>query len=287
MLKSLKKFNYFLLKRKKIFLIENEKDKIFLENSLIDEDYIAIDTEFNWRKTYFPELSLIQLSTSTKIFLIDFLKLKEISFLRKILESRKKKIIMHSARNDSTVLSTNLNINLKKSFDVQIAEKYINGGTVKNYAFIVSKYFGHKLSKSETNSNWLKRPLTQKQLEYAADDVNFLIPIFKKQLKILKKLKKDKIVYSESQKETLLGNEDLKESRVKKLGKISKNAKKIFIWREELAQSNNVPTSYIFKNNFLKKLCKFLDGNSHRSNIKYFFEDHAYYEKFLKDFCTK
>ena len=217
MLKSLKKINFFLKKKKEIYLIESLDDKAFVEDSLLNEKLIGIDTEFNWRKTYFPELSLLQVSTESRILLIDYLKFKSLSFLKKILESNQRLIIMHSSRSDATVLSTNLKIKLKNTFDIQLAEKEINGGFIKNYGSIVLNYSGYKLDKSETNSNWLKRPLKSKQLEYAANDVNFLIPIYKKQIKKLKKRDQVKKVMLDSRKEVEKGNQELHISRLKKL----------------------------------------------------------------------
>ena len=121
--------------RKEIYLIESEEDEEFVKKSLQDENYIGLDTEFNWRNTYFPELSLLQISTSSKILLIDCLKFKKLGFLNKVLEDKAKTIIMHSSRSDTTVLNTNLNIKLNNCFDIQIAEKHINGGEIKNYGF--------------------------------------------------------------------------------------------------------------------------------------------------------
>ena len=99
------------------------------------------------------------------------------------MEDKKKLIIFHSSRSDATVLSTNLNIQIKKAFDIQIAEKILRGGDLKNCGKIVRDYFYIDLDKSETNSNWLKRPLSYKQLTYASNDVLFLIDIYKIQKK--------------------------------------------------------------------------------------------------------
>ena len=97
--------------------------------------------------TYFPILSLLQISTKNKIFLIDCLKCKNLKILKKILEDKDKLIIFHSSRSDTTVLYTNLNIKVENVFDIQIAEKNISGGDVKNYGSIVKKYFDIDLKK--------------------------------------------------------------------------------------------------------------------------------------------
>jgi len=279
----LKKLGFNLKNKKTIYLVESDEDEEFVTESLEKEKYIGIDTEFNWRNTYFPELSLLQLSTSSKIFLIDCLKCKKLRFLNKILEDKKKVIIMHSSRSDTTVLNTNLKIKLNNCFDIQIAEKFINGGEIKNYGFIVAKYFGYELDKSETNSNWLKRPLTNKQLEYAADDVNFLIPIYKKQLKKIKKLKKEKEVIIEFRKETMLGNQELYISRLKRLKNASKEERDIFLWREKHASGKNLPPSYIFEDKSLKKIVKKIKNKKEGPNeIFKLFKDNSAAKDFLK-----
>ena len=283
MIGILKKIGFSLKNKKTIYLVESEEDEEFVKESLEEEKYIGIDTEFNWRNTYFPELSLLQISTSSKILLIDCLKCKKLRFLNKILEDKTKVIVMHSSRSDTTVLNTNLKIKLNNCFDIQIAEKFINGGEIKNYGFIVAKYFGYELDKSETNSNWLKRPLTNKQLEYAADDVNFLIPIYKKQLKELKKLKKEKEVISEFRKETLLGNQELYISRLKRLKKASKEERDIFLWREKHASEKNLPPSYIFEDKFLKKIVKKIKNRKEEPDeIFKLFKDNSAAKDFLK-----
>ena len=283
MIGILKKIGFNLKNKKTIYLVECEEDEEFVKESLEEEKYIGIDTEFNWRNTYFPELSLLQISTSSKILLIDCLKYKKLGFLNKILEDKTKTIIMHSSRSDTTVLNTNLKIKLNNCFDIQIAEKYINDGEIKNYGFIVAKYFNHDLDKSETNSNWLKRPLTNKQLGYAADDVNFLIPIYKKQLKILKKLKKEKEAALEFKKETGLGNQELYISRLKKLKRASKEEKDIFLWREKHASEKNLPPSYIFEDKFLKKITKKIKNKKEEPDeISKLFKDNLAAKDFLK-----
>lgn len=282
MISILKKLG-FILKNKKIYLVESPEDQDFVKDTLEKEKYVGIDTEFNWRNTYFPELSLLQISTSSKILLIDCLKCKNLGYLNKILEEKTKTIIMHSSRSDITVLNTNLKIKLNNCFDIQIAEKFINGGEIKSYGFIVAKYFGYELDKSETNSNWLKRPLTDKQLEYAANDVNFLIPIYKKQLKDLKRLKKEKEAITEFRKETLLGNQELYIPRLKKLKKASKQERDIFLWREKHASKKNLPPSYIFEDKYLKTITKKIQNKKEKPNeFLKFFKDNSAAKDFLK-----
>ena len=91
-------------KRIPIILIDSESefDKTLVELSL--EKIIGIDTEFDWRNTYFPKLSLIQISTNKKIFLIDCMKLNSLFKFQSIFEDKDIVKVFHAARSDTTVL---------------------------------------------------------------------------------------------------------------------------------------------------------------------------------------
>ncbi len=267
MIGIIKKLRFNLKNKKTICLIESEEDEEFVKESLEKEINIGIDTEFNWRNTYYPELSLLQISTRDKILLIDCLKYKKLDFLNGILENKNKIIIMHSSRSDTTVLNTNLKIKFKNSFDIQIAEKLINGGEIKNYGYIVAKYFGFELDKSETNSNWLKRPFTKSQINYAANDVRFLINIYKKQIKILEKMNLLLKVKELTKKEVLLGSQDLHVSRLRKFKSQGKLEKNLFMWRENAAIEKNIPPSFIFKDKHFKKILKIYDDGISKQRI--------------------
>ena len=184
---SMKNIFSFFKKTLDIHLIETEENFEYIKNTLNREKIFGIDTEFDWRTTYFPKLSLLQISVSKEIILIDCIKCKKLNFLKSILENKDKLFIFHSARSDATVLSNNLDVKIKNIFDTQAAEKLLNSGTVESYASLVKKYSGKDLDKSETNSNWLKRPLTENQISYASSDVEYLIKIYKIQKKLLTK----------------------------------------------------------------------------------------------------
>tara|TARA_B100000242_G_scaffold139804_1_gene99268 strand:+ start:999 stop:1859 length:861 start_codon:yes stop_codon:yes gene_type:complete len=259
-------FNFSVFNKKIEFISCEER----FENLIIDlqqEKYLAIDTEFDWRNTYFPKLSLIQIGTTKNIYLIDCLNEINLSSLQNLLNDKKIIKIFHAVRSDSTVLSTAANLRVNDCFDVQMAEKFLSEGDLKSYAKIVLKYFGLKIDKSQTNSNWLKRPFSNNQLSYAANDVRFLIEIHKKQIKALKKRNLEEKILESSKKESSLGNEELYVSRLKKLKSSEKLAKDLFLWRENKAIENNIPPSFIFKDKFFKKLLKSFQNEISKEKI--------------------
>ena len=246
-----------LKKKRNAHLIFSKNDLDFLDSELSKSKVLGIDTEFDWRTTYFPNLSLVQIATETKLFLIDCLKVSPRSILKKYLEDQNFLKIFHSVRSDATVLSQCLDCRTENVFDIQIAEKTLSEGDIKSYGKIVHKYFGIKLKKTETNSNWLKRPLSDEQIKYALDDIDFLIEIYNYQVKSLSKINLKNKAVLDSEKEANLGNQSLKKIRLKKIQKkFSKRNIEIFIWREDLAKEGNIPPAYIFKDKHLKKLSK-------------------------------
>lgn len=255
----LKKIKYFLRRKKALHEVSSLSDLKLLENEFQKEKLFCVDTEFDWRTTYIPKLSLIQIGFRDKIFLIDCLNVNPRDFLRFPLESKEFLKIFHAVRSDATVIKNCLNINSYNVFDVQVAESFLNDGSIVGYGSIVQKYTSLSLHKSETNSNWLKRPLTENQIRYAFEDVDYLIDIyFSQRKKLLEKGLLDKVLKL-SIDEANLGNESLKKQRIeKKMKKFSRRKIDIFIWREDIAESKNVPPTYIFKDKKIR----------HLSNIK-------------------
>ena len=267
MIGFLKKFGFYLTNKKTIYLIDSDNDINFLISSLENEEILGIDTEFDWRTTYFPTLSLLQIATKGKIFLIDCLQCKNLKNLKNIIEDQDRLIIFHSSRSDATVLFTNLHIKVKNVFDIQIAEKIIHGGDIKNYASIVKTYLNISLNKSETNSNWLKRPFTKSQIDYAANDVRFLIKIYNKQKRILEKKNAYFTVKDLTKKEVSSGSQKLYIPRLRKFKSQNKIEKDLFMWRENMAMERNVPPSYIFKDKYFKKILKAYDEDISKDTI--------------------
>tara|TARA_B100000886_G_scaffold336139_1_gene294362 strand:- start:284 stop:1144 length:861 start_codon:yes stop_codon:yes gene_type:complete len=272
-------------KKKKIFIYDR-KDLFLLENELANCSFFALDTEFDWKTTYFPKLALIQISVNKTLFLVDCLKVDPTDTLKKYLEDPYVLKIFHSARSDTIVLSKCLGSITRNVFDIQIADVLISNKNINSYAKIVSKFFYIELKKTETNSNWLKRPLSQDQLDYALDDVDFLIEIYECQRKILTKKNLLEKAFSKSEKEAHLGNQSLKKLRLmKQESKLSKRNKEIFKWREEIAEEDNIPPAFIFKNKHLKTLSKIQsDDKSARKKIMTILGDNHLVEKFIITF---
>ena len=270
--------------KKEIFYITEDSDLQYVVLDLRKEKIICVDTEFEWRRTYFPIISLIQIATKKKIYIVDCLKCKNFSELENIFSDDKKLFIFHASRSDTTVISKSLNICIKNVFDIQIAQNILTNDKFKSYQSLVNKYFKVNLAKSETHSNWLNRPLSKKQLEYASEDVNYLIEIFEKQSRMLKKKNIYIDAIKDSEKEAYLGNQDLIISRLKKLKDPTETERKIFIWREKVSIKKNIPPSHAIKDKRIKFLSELVDQKRDLKGQKKFFNDEKIFLDFLDNF---
>ncbi len=279
-------FRRTLKKNKPLFFVDNYEELKNLEAQISKTNIIGLDTEFDWRTTYFPKLSLIQIVANSKLFLVDCLTIDPRKVLKKYLENKHYLKVFHSVRSDATVLSKCMNIHAHNVFDIQIADQILSQSNIRSYGKIVKSFFGIELKKSETNSNWLKRPLTQNQIKYASDDVDFLIEIYSFQKKELGKIGLLEQAFIKSEEEAVLGNSSLKKLRLKRQkNSLSKKDQKIFLWREEMAEQENVPPTYIFKDKYIKHLSKIEIGDEFaKKKILKILGDSLTTENFMKRF---
>lgn len=162
--------------------------QIHLAWSLIDDDAalaaccqrwstceaLALDTEFMRVSTFYPKLALIQVADGNSITLIDPLRIQDWSAFAALLVNPAITKIMHSCSEDMLVFHTAMNVLPTPVFDTQLATALLNEGVGLSYQNLVKLRFGIELPKGETRSDWLQRPLTSEQLEYAALDVAYL-----------------------------------------------------------------------------------------------------------------
>ncbi|MVF10659.1 hypothetical protein FT643_00755 [Ketobacter sp. MCCC 1A13808] len=137
---------------------------------------LAVDTEFVRTNTYFSQPGLIQVATDSTIYLIDptGLRRADIAPLGDRLFAADVQLLMHSAGEDLDVfrgLWNRLPVNL---FDTQIAASFVGFDRQSGLQRLLKNALDIDLAKEETRSDWLKRPLSESQLHYAAEDVRYL-----------------------------------------------------------------------------------------------------------------
>jgi len=139
---------------------------------------LAVDTEFHRETTYYPEFALLQIYGNGQCWIIDPIKLNDLTELWNVLCDPNILKVFHAARQDMEII-------LKESgklplplFDSQVAAALLGLGQQIGFGNLVQRIAKKELAKQESFSDWMSRPLRQKQLEYAADDVIWLMPIY-------------------------------------------------------------------------------------------------------------
>lgn len=139
------------------------------------EGPVALDTEFVGENTYVPVLELVQICDANKrIGLIDAQTVRSFGPLARVIGDPARVKILHSAKQDIHLLHLLLGVAPVPMFDTQVAAAMVGVGAQISYNNLVRMFLGVQLKGAETISDWSKRPLSESQRVYAAQDVEFL-----------------------------------------------------------------------------------------------------------------
>jgi ribonuclease D len=137
---------------------------------------IGLDTEFLRERTYRAQLCLLQIASDSEALCIDPLALAGLAPLTSVLTAPGLTKVMHASRQDLEVLLPQFGLT-RPVFDTQIAAGLIGLPAQVGYAEAVRRLLGTELAKSHTRTDWSRRPLSPEQIEYALDDVRYLLPL--------------------------------------------------------------------------------------------------------------
>jgi ribonuclease D len=219
---------------------------------------VAYDTEFVSEHTYLPELCLLQLATPERAVAVDPYFVLDLSAWWQIMADDKTTVIVHAGREEVRFCLHLGQCRPRKLFDTQIAEGLRSTTYPVGYESLVSRTIGERLGHHQTRTDWRRRPLTQEQLEYAVDDVRFLIDIWKKQQASLKRLKR--LDWAESEFNRLVDEleQERNEHSWRRLGGIQKMkprqlavARELFQWREKVALERNQPLRRVLRDDLI------------------------------------
>ena len=227
-------------------------------------DWIALDTEFLREKTYYPKLCLIQIATTGVVACIDPIALDDLSPLLDVIFDARITKVMHAARQDLEIL-----FNIQGSvpvpvFDTQIAALLLGYPDQIGYGNLVKETLGVSLEKKHTRADWSLRPLSQDQVQYAADDVVYLVDVYKHLLEKLNSLQRLEWLNGDFERLTstdLYKNDPdkawFKVKGGKRLKGTSLSVLQAFAaWREKTAQKKNIPKGWLMRDDVLIDLAR-------------------------------
>jgi len=216
---------------------------------------LAIDTEFVRERTFFAILGLVQISDGETCFLVDPVTLTELEPLRQVFADPSILKVAHSPSEDMEVLFHRLGEFPRPLFDTQRAAALAGLDPSMSYQRLISELVGVELPKGVTRSDWVRRPLTPEQTEYAGHDVEYLLPAYRVLRQRLEPLGRTDWVLEDSRR---LQNEGRflpePEEAYLRLGGIGslrrtelEAARRLAEWREQQARQRDLPRNFVLK----------------------------------------
>ena len=228
-----------------------------LATELGPQSRIAVDTEFMRERTYYAQLCLIQIATADMIWCVDPLSGHPQDEFWEVLLSLD--WVLHSARQDIEVIYQTAGAMPASIFDTQVAAGLLGYPAQMGYAGLVKELFDVEIHKSHTRADWSRRPLRDEYLEYAAEDVEYLLPaheILTERLKEKNRLEwaiedsrwlLDPALYETADGQAI---DRLKGARNLR-GRKRAAATRLAEWRETEAIKRNRPRQWIMRDNVL------------------------------------
>ena len=158
--------------------IDTLEDLSFLNKELLEKSYLGVDTEFRRTTKDNMRLALLQINDGEEIYLIDTVIIDNPENECDFLFSDSVIKIFHSCKEDLEAVYAWTGRIMENLFDTQLANAFIDGKYSIGYQGLVEERLDITLDKNETRSNWIRRPLTESQLNYAASDVQYLIHLY-------------------------------------------------------------------------------------------------------------
>jgi ribonuclease D len=244
-------------------LITKTEDLAALCARLAKAEFVTVDTEFMRENTYWPELCLVQIADENEAAAIDPLaKGLDMAPLLELLTNNEDVLkVFHAGGQDVEIVYNLTGKTPHPIFDTQIAMMAISQSEQIGYANMVESWLGVQIDKGARFTDWSRRPLTERQVEYAIGDVTYLATIFPKILKRLIKTGRGAWLDAEMDKLADPSNysNDLGEAW-HRIRAPSRNAlvlgrlKALAAWREEEAQDKNIPRGRIMRDETLADL---------------------------------
>ncbi|WAR45543.1 ribonuclease D [Methylomonas rapida] len=228
------------------------------------EPWIALDTEFLREKIYYPKFCLLQIAAPGWVACVDPLSITDLGPLFTAIYNPSITKVLHSCRQDLEIFYQLTGRIPEPIFDTQIAAPLLGFQENPGYAMLVSSFLNINLNKAHTRTDWSARPLSDDQIQYAADDVIYLCKIYTMMCEQLDKLGRlnwldndfallnDPELYQLSPENAWLrirGKNKLTGRQLSILQSLSE-------WRERTAQSENKPRNWLFPDDMLLELAK-------------------------------
>ncbi|WP_210358596.1 MULTISPECIES: ribonuclease D [Sphingomonas] len=227
---------------------------------LADADFVTVDTEFMRESTYYPELCLIQIADTNEAAAIDPMApgLDLSPLLALLTDNQDVLKVFHAGGQDIEIIYNLTGKTPHPLFDTQVAAMALGQGEQIGYSNLVDSWLGISIDKGARFTDWARRPLDARQIEYAIGDVTHLSRIFPKMLERLKKTGRGAWLDQEMERladpANYANDPDSAWKRVRISGRkpdVLGRLKALARWRELEAQAKDLPRGRIVKDETL------------------------------------
>ena len=232
----------------------------------LDCERVALDTEFVWNRTYYPKLGVIQVALAgDDCHLIDPMAIADLAPLGALLECAEVELILHDAQQDLAILRRVTGAFPRNVFDTRCAAGLASMSSTTSLAELLEQTLGVVLDKTETLTNWVRRPLSEDQLAYAIEDVRYLhevrdmLQTHVEEIGRSTWLAEEMAAYDDPR---LYEERDPREqfTRIKGTGRASPRElailRELTAWREEEAQRRDRPRNHVLTDETLVVLAR-------------------------------
>jgi len=237
-------------------LIEDSDTLAELCARLAKSPFVAVDTEFMRENTYWPELCLIQIADANEAAAIDPMRegLDLSPLLELLVDNEDVLKVFHAGAQDIEIVYNLTGKTPHPLFDTQIAAMALGQGEQIGYSNLVDSWLGIALDKGARFTDWARRPLDKRQIDYAIGDVTHLSTLFPKMLERLRKTGRGGWLDQEMERLADPANyendPELSWKRIRIVGRkpeVLGRLKSLAAWREREAQNKNLPRGRIIK----------------------------------------
>ena len=237
-------------------------------DSLAGAKIIAFDTEFVSEDRYQPELCLLQVAVGNKSYIIDTISVDDVTPFWQQLVTGDHVTLVHSGREEFSFCQSGVGRYPSNWFDVQLAAGMIGREYPAAYGTLCSKLLRVSLGKGETRTDWRRRPLSQQQLDYAAQDVLHLEGLYRKLTSRLDRLNR-RPWFDQEMSDWLVRLESVQTGErwrsVSGIGSFNSRSlaivRELWTWRDSVARSRNSLSRRILRDDLVSELARRKQGD--------------------------
>ena len=244
-------------------LITNQAEFEELCGHICDAGIVAFDSEFVSEDTYRPELCLLQLATAEQCVAVDPFRVKDLDAWWNVMTDDETTVVVHGGQAEVRFCLEATGRPARKLVDVQVAEGLRSRSYPVAYHALISRVLGKQVHGKETRTDWRRRPLSEQQIDYALEDVQYVLEVWRRQRDSLGKL--NRLEWAEAEFQRMIDDVEADRSlggwrRLSGIHKLTGRELAVAIelcnWREREASRSNRPLRRVLRDDLILEFAR-------------------------------